>query len=233
MKGIVDSFGMSARQLASTTLIVSFIVSFGIVKACANLISGHLADTWGPQAGAGAQLAHGPAVPFMMGPHWEWIVAAKFLGADQRHDRAFDADHTADKRVDQHEQRELCCQLARSPRLTRSGSTNRSPSFGCCRHCPGVDRANLGCLRGRRSLALGGTRPSFTSSNVSAALCSSYFENRPPLNIVRSIAPRSTHLFIVSKSVPIVSATWVALKKIGTMGRNLGVSWTMSLLRFT
>ena len=44
---VVPLIGAEEFHLASTTLIVSFIVSFGVVKACANLISGHLADVWG------------------------------------------------------------------------------------------------------------------------------------------------------------------------------------------
>jgi hypothetical protein len=31
-------------MIASTTLVVSFIVSFGVVKALANVVSGHLAE---------------------------------------------------------------------------------------------------------------------------------------------------------------------------------------------
>src|SRR5262245_66075364 len=41
---VVPLIGAEEFHLASTTLIVSFIVSFGVIKACANLISGHLAD---------------------------------------------------------------------------------------------------------------------------------------------------------------------------------------------
>jgi MFS family permease len=44
---VVPLIGAEEFHLASTTLIVSFIVSFGVIKACANLISGHLADIWG------------------------------------------------------------------------------------------------------------------------------------------------------------------------------------------
>src|SRR5437899_12981737 len=44
---VVPLIGAEEFHLASTTLVVSFIVSFGIVKACANLVSGQLADLWG------------------------------------------------------------------------------------------------------------------------------------------------------------------------------------------
>jgi hypothetical protein len=47
---VVPLIGSEQFQIASTTLVVSFIVSFGVVKACANLVSGHLADVWAASA---------------------------------------------------------------------------------------------------------------------------------------------------------------------------------------
>src|SRR6266581_4911314 len=44
---VVPLIGSKEFGITSTTLVVSFIVSFGVVKALANLISGQLADTWG------------------------------------------------------------------------------------------------------------------------------------------------------------------------------------------
>ncbi|TIV45315.1 MAG: MFS transporter, partial [Mesorhizobium sp.] len=44
---VVPLIGAEEFGVASSTLIVSFIVSCGVVKACANLVSGQLADTWG------------------------------------------------------------------------------------------------------------------------------------------------------------------------------------------
>src|SRR5690242_5509014 len=44
---VVPLIGAKEFHIESTTLIISFIVSFGIVKALANLVSGPLADTWG------------------------------------------------------------------------------------------------------------------------------------------------------------------------------------------
>src|SRR5689334_6008438 len=44
---VVPLIGSEEFRISSTTLIVSFIVSFGVVKACANLVSGRLADAWG------------------------------------------------------------------------------------------------------------------------------------------------------------------------------------------
>src|ERR687897_26494 len=44
---VVPLIGAEEFGIASTTLVVSFIVSFGVVKAFANLVSGQLADAWG------------------------------------------------------------------------------------------------------------------------------------------------------------------------------------------
>src|SRR5438270_8743813 len=44
---VVPLIGAEEFGIGSTTLIVSFIVSFGIVKALANLVSGPLAHSWG------------------------------------------------------------------------------------------------------------------------------------------------------------------------------------------
>jgi hypothetical protein len=59
---------------------------------------------------------------------------------------------------------------------------------------------------------------------VSAALCSSYFENRPPPNTARSIAPTSSQALIVSRSAPIVSATSVALNRL-VLWRAISAGW--------
>lgn len=47
---VVPLIGAEQFHLESTALITSFIVSFGLVKAFANLVSGQLADTWGASA---------------------------------------------------------------------------------------------------------------------------------------------------------------------------------------
>jgi MFS family permease len=44
---VVPLTGSEEFHIASTTLVVTFIVSFGVIKAFANLFSGHLADVWG------------------------------------------------------------------------------------------------------------------------------------------------------------------------------------------
>jgi MFS family permease len=83
---VVPLIGAEEFHLASTTLIVSFIVSFGVIKACANLISGHLADVWGRKRVLVLGWLVGLPVPFMImwAPSWEWVVAANaLLGVNQ------------------------------------------------------------------------------------------------------------------------------------------------------
>jgi MFS family permease len=83
---VVPLIGSEEFRIASTTLVTSFIVSFGVVKACTNLVSGHLADVYGrkPLLVAGWLVAL--PVPFMIGwaPSWGWIVVANaLLGVSQ------------------------------------------------------------------------------------------------------------------------------------------------------
>jgi MFS family permease len=56
-------------------------VSFGVVKACANLVSGHLADAYGRRHLLILGWLFGLPVPFMIawGPSWSWIIAANAL----------------------------------------------------------------------------------------------------------------------------------------------------------
>ena len=83
---VVPLIGSEEFRIASTTLIVSFIVSFGVVKALANLVSGQLADTWGRKRVLVLGWLFGLPVPFIIiwAPSWEWIVAANaLLGINQ------------------------------------------------------------------------------------------------------------------------------------------------------
>jgi MFS family permease len=83
---VVPLIGAEKFAIASTTLVVSFIVSFGIVKAFANLLSGHLADVWGRKRVLVIGWLFGLPVPFMIiwAPSWQWIVAANaLLGINQ------------------------------------------------------------------------------------------------------------------------------------------------------
>jgi MFS family permease len=78
---VVPLIGAQEFGLASTTLVTSFIVSFGIVKALANLVSGQLADTWGRKRVLVLGWLIGLPVPFMIiaAPNWGWIIAANAL----------------------------------------------------------------------------------------------------------------------------------------------------------
>jgi MFS family permease len=83
---VVPLIGSEEFGLTSTTLVVSFIVSFGVIKALANLISGQLADAWGRKHVLVLGWLVGLPVPFMIiwAPHWGWIVAANaLLGINQ------------------------------------------------------------------------------------------------------------------------------------------------------
>jgi MFS family permease len=78
---LVPLIGSETFQLASTAAITSFIVTFGIVKAITNLVSGQLADSWGRKKTLILGWAFGLPVPFliMWAPAWGWIVAANVL----------------------------------------------------------------------------------------------------------------------------------------------------------
>ena len=83
---VVPLIGTEEFGVASTTLVVSFIVSFGVVKAFANLVSGQLADHWGRKRVLVLGWLVGLPVPFMIiwAPSWKWIIAANaLLGVNQ------------------------------------------------------------------------------------------------------------------------------------------------------
>lgn len=63
---VVPLIGSEEFGIASTTLVVSFIVSFGVVKAFANLVSGQLADAWGRKRVLVLGWLVGLPVPFMI-----------------------------------------------------------------------------------------------------------------------------------------------------------------------
>jgi len=73
-------------QVASQTAILSFLISFGVVKAISNLAAGRLADRVGRRrvllAGWVAAIPVGPLI--ILAPSWAWVVAANaLLGVNQ------------------------------------------------------------------------------------------------------------------------------------------------------
>jgi MFS family permease len=83
---IVPLVGSQEFGLVLKTAIFSFIVSFGVVKACSNLVSGALADSFSRKKVLVAGWLFGVPVPFMLmlAPSWGWIVAANvLLGVNQ------------------------------------------------------------------------------------------------------------------------------------------------------
>jgi MFS family permease len=83
---VVPLIGAEEFRIASTTIVVAFIVSFGVVKALANLVSGHLADRYGRKRMLVLGWLFGLPVPFMIGwaPDWSWVIAANaLLGVSQ------------------------------------------------------------------------------------------------------------------------------------------------------
>ena len=83
---VVPLIGSEEFGIGSATIVVSFIVSFGVVKALANLISGHFADIYGRRHMLILGWLVGLPVPFMIGwgPSWGWIIAANaLLGINQ------------------------------------------------------------------------------------------------------------------------------------------------------
>lgn len=83
---VVPLIGAEEFGISSTTFVISFIVSFGVVKAFANLISGQLADLWGRKRVLVLGWLFGLPVPFMIiwAPSWGWVIAANaLLGINQ------------------------------------------------------------------------------------------------------------------------------------------------------
>lgn len=78
---VVPLIGSEEFKLASTTVIASFIASFGIAKAFTNLVSGQLADGWGRKQVLVLGWLVGLPVPFLIiwAPSWNCIIAANVL----------------------------------------------------------------------------------------------------------------------------------------------------------
>jgi MFS family permease len=80
-RALVPLIGEREFRIASASLVASFIVSFGLTKAAANLVSGPLADRFGRKRVliAGWLLGLPVSLVIIAAPRWEWIVAANVL----------------------------------------------------------------------------------------------------------------------------------------------------------
>jgi MFS family permease len=78
---VVPLLGEEEFGLVSRAAVLSFIVSFGIVKALANLFAGRMGDRWGrkPILLAGWLFALPVPLLIIFAPNWGWIVFANVL----------------------------------------------------------------------------------------------------------------------------------------------------------
>jgi MFS family permease len=78
---IVPLIGKDEFEIESNALIVSFIASFGAVKALLNLFAGSMSDKWGRKSMLVLGWLFGLPVPFILlfAPDWNWIIFANVL----------------------------------------------------------------------------------------------------------------------------------------------------------
>jgi len=83
---VVPLIGKNEFGIESNAIILSFIASFGLVKAILNLYAGSLAEKWGRKKVLVVGWLFGIPVPFILlaAPDWNWIVFANaLLGVNQ------------------------------------------------------------------------------------------------------------------------------------------------------
>ncbi len=78
---ILPLIGVRQFHLVSHVAILSFLISFGVAKAAANLLAGRLADRFGRRRVLLAGWLIGLAEPVLivLAPSWGWVVAANLL----------------------------------------------------------------------------------------------------------------------------------------------------------
>jgi len=78
---VVPLVGTDEFHIQSDVVVFSFIIAFGVVKACTNLISGVLADKYTRKKVLIWGWFIGLPVPFLLayGPSWNWILFANIL----------------------------------------------------------------------------------------------------------------------------------------------------------
>src|ERR671939_1247403 len=74
-RAVLPLLGEQDFHLASRTVVLSFIVTFGVVKALANLFAGRMSDRLGRKRILVAGWLVGLPVPLliMWAPTWEWV----------------------------------------------------------------------------------------------------------------------------------------------------------------
>jgi MFS family permease len=83
---VVPLIGKDIFGIQSNAIILSFIASFGLVKALLNLYAGALAERWGRKRVLIVGWLFGIPVPFILlfAPDWNWIIFANvLLGVNQ------------------------------------------------------------------------------------------------------------------------------------------------------
>ncbi|MDA4129632.1 MAG: MFS transporter [Thaumarchaeota archaeon] len=83
---VVPLIGKNVFGIESNAIILSFIASFGLVKAFLNLYAGTLAEKWGRKKVLITGWLLGIPVPFVLlfAPNWNWIIFANvLLGVNQ------------------------------------------------------------------------------------------------------------------------------------------------------
>jgi MFS family permease len=83
---VVPLLGKEEFGLESNVLVLSFIASFGVVKAVLNLFAGNLSDRWNRKKVLVLGWLFGIPVPFILlfAPSWTWILVANvLLGVNQ------------------------------------------------------------------------------------------------------------------------------------------------------
>lgn len=80
-RNVVPVLAKEEFAIASTSVILSFLISFGFVKAFVNLIGGTLSETWGRKPLLVAGWVAALPVPLMIiwATNWWWIVGANLL----------------------------------------------------------------------------------------------------------------------------------------------------------
>jgi MFS family permease len=80
-RSVVPLLGQRQFGLASSSAVLSFLVSFGSVKALANLLAGRLSDHLGRKGVLVAGWLAGLPAPLLIivAPNWGWVVFANVL----------------------------------------------------------------------------------------------------------------------------------------------------------